>query len=940
MYKSLLIAYLFLLNFSVKSQNADFFFKSANNLYCNPSVIQFTQACSGTPKGFAWNFGNGTTSNQANPLITFPNAGTFKVRLIAIYEQYAVDVTKTITVNPSITASINYDRGYICKPGVINFTGSSDGNIGLYTWDFGDGSGSVTTSSKNIVHNYLSFGDFGITVKATDVTGCFAIANTSIKVQKTIIQGSLSPISGCIPANVSFTSSVDIPANSSVANYAWNFNDGSPTVSTTTNTTNHTYTVTGKYSPSVIITTNEGCTNSFIFDSVAFGTPPVNLIAYAANTIICGSENAVLFSKAPKANSYYWDFGDGTNATVKDTTTQHKFGTLGIKNITVTPLFNECKGLSKSFQIKVIGVIANYTNSNTCSDKKTFSFINKSQGNLSTISWNFGDGSPLVDSSNVTHTFPSSGSFVTSLAITDNITGCSDLYSETIYTANPELVNPDLAICKNSKTNYTILNNYANPLALYTWDVLGDKVGPVNSPSISPIGNTFGYFNDMVVIDNGPQYCPDTSKLNHTILVRGPIINFNAPDTICFNSPYNVSNISKPFIPADIIRLWNWNFGSPGANDVNYQPQPYKFNSAGQYNVKLIGIDKNGCKDSIVKIVTVKPSPFLLVVPGFDTLCLGQTAKLIAFHNDPITWSPATLVSCNDCDTVIANPTSTTIFYVTATNNLSCSSTDSVSVKVYHPFTATAAPADAYICPNESVQLNVLPLNKKILWSPAAQLSSQNNYDPTASPFQTTTYTATLTDSAGCFTSKADIVVHVKRAPTVDAGPDKTYPYNSNYTLTPIYSNNISFYNWTPANFLSCSNCAFPDGVATLTTKYLIQVVSDSGCIAKDSVKIFVDCKNANILMPNAFTPNSDGRNDYYFPLTRGIKTILKFFIYNRDGKLVYQANNFPPNNKSFGWDGKLKGIDQSTSVFVYYVEALCDVGEKLSAKGSVVLIR
>ena len=939
MNKNLLIACFLLFTLSAKSQTADFNFISANNLYCNPSTIQFTQACSGTPKGFVWNFGNGTTSNQANPLITFPNAGTFKVRLIAIYEQYAVEVTKTVVINPSITVSINYDRGYICKPGAINFTASGSGNIAAYIWDFGDGT-STTSASKNISHNYLNFGDYVITVKATDVSGCFATATTAIKVHVPAISGSVSPISGCIPANVSFSASVDIPANSFVANYAWNFNDGSPIVSTATNSTNHNYTATGKYSPSVIITTNEGCTNSYIFDSIAFGTPPVNLVAYAAKTTICGSESAVLFSKAPKANRYYWDFGDGTTAKVLDTITQHKFGTLGVKNITVTPSFNGCKGLSTSFQINVIGVIATYNYLNTCSDKKTFSFSNTSQGNQSAISWNFGDGSPAVNSINATHTFPSQGSFVTSLTISDNITGCSDTYSETIYTADPIMINPDFAFCKNSNTNYSILNNYSNPSALYTWNVVGNKIGPGRSSSISTTGNTFGYFNDTVIIDNGPHYCTDTIKLNHTILVRGPIVDFNAPDTICFNSTYNVTNISKPYLPSDIIRMWNWNFGSPGANDNNYQPQPYKFNNAGQYNIKLIGIDKNGCKDSIVKTVTVKASPFLEVVPAFDTLCSGQTTKLIAFRNDPITWSPANLVSCQNCDTVIASPSVTTTFYATATNNLNCSSTDSVVIKVYTPFTASPTPADLYICPDESIQLDILPSNKKILWSPATKLSTQNNYSPMASPDQTTTYTASLTDSAGCFTSNADIVVHVKRAPIVNAGPDKVYPYNFNFTFTPTYSNNISLYTWTPSNFLSCNNCAIPDGVARVTTKYLIQVVSDSGCITKDSVKIFVECNNANILMPNAFTPNSDGHNDYYFPLTRGIKTILRFSIYNRNGKLVYEAKNFPPNNKSFGWDGKLKDMDQSTSVFVYYIEALCDVGEKLNAKGSVVLIR
>ena len=77
-----------------------------------------------------------------------------------------------------------------------------------------------------------------------------------------------------------------------------------------------------------------------------------------------------------------------------------------------------------------------------------------------------------------------------------------------------------------------------------------------------------------------------------------------------------------------------------------------------------------------------------------------------------------------------------------------------------------------------------------------------------------------------------------------------------------------------------------------------------------------------------------------FIHLTRGIKTIIRFSIYDRFGKLVYEARNFPPNDKIYGWNGRVSGADESTSVFVYYLEALCDVGEKLYKKGSVVLIK
>ena len=94
------------------------------------------------------------------------------------------------------------------------------------------------------------------------------------------------------------------------------------------------------------------------------------------------------------------------------------------------------------------------------------------------------------------------------------------------------------------------------------------------------------------------------------------------------------------------------------------------------------------------------------------------------------------------------------------------------------------------------------------------------------------------------------------------------------------------------------------------------------------------------MLLPNAFTPNNDNLNDIYYPLARGINLIVNFSIYNREGQLVYQNKNFPPNNKAFGWDGHIKGKPYSTAVFVYILQALCDSGELINKKGSFLLIK
>src|SRR5574340_319082 len=140
MNKILLFNFLFFSSLIGYSQTADFTFQSTNGLFCSPASIQFTSTVTGTPRGYLWNFGNGTISSQKNPVATYSNSGTYTVKLIVIYQRNTVTVSKTITINPSIKATIKYDRNYICQPGDINFTATSTGNIAVYEWNFGDGS--------------------------------------------------------------------------------------------------------------------------------------------------------------------------------------------------------------------------------------------------------------------------------------------------------------------------------------------------------------------------------------------------------------------------------------------------------------------------------------------------------------------------------------------------------------------------------------------------------------------------------------------------------------------------------------------------------------------------------------------------------------------------------------------------------------------------------
>lgn len=935
-----LLTLLFLSSFFiVNSQSVDFTYSTSDGLFCNPAIVDFTPSAPGSPTGYVWNFGNGTITNDMNPEVVFDKPGTYNVKLIVVYKNSAVAVTKPVVINPVVKASIQTDRNFICKPGGITFSATATGNMNTYTWDFGDSSGIVSGMENTVTHNFSQKQDYDVILKVVDSSGCYDTVSTKVTLADPTVKGSLSPGTGCIPASVTFNTAATIPPGSSIVSYNWNYGDGT-TTSAGANTSNHVYTATGNYTPSVMITTSEGCTGSYNYTGVAFGTPPTNQVASPRDTVICGSDSAVFFSKATLANSYIWNFGDGTSATVSDTIVKHKFKSLGVKNVSVTPAFNGCRGTTITFSIRVVGVIANYNYLNICTDKNTFNFTNRSLGNLSLIKWNFGDSSPIVETKDAVHTFAPSAVSVTSLVVLDSATMCSDTTTRVIYTATPTLANSDSSLCRNSTTTFSILNNYQNASATYTWNVTGNKTGPTKDTSYESHATTLGNFNNFVIINNGSGYCQDTIYLDHKILVRGPDLSFESSPAICFDSLFTVKNTSHAFIPADSIISWYWNFGA-GTNSYNvYQPEAISYNKHGTYDVKLIATDIRGCTDSLIKKVTINSLPFVQTIPSLDTLCEGAADTLIAFHNSKIEWSSANTLSCATCDTVLANPTVSTKYYVTATNVYGCTFKDSIMARVYPNFVVTPENRNLYICQQDTVVLKVEPSMEQIVWAPSTSLSSPSSYDPLAFPLETTTYTATLTDSVGCFSKSADITVHVKSLPTVDAGPDQTFPFNTAFSIHPDYSKNIVSYEWTPSTSLSCTSCAFPNGVTAQSQTYNIKVTSDSGCVAKDSISIFIECKESYILMPTAFTPNGDGLNDYYYPSARGIKTIVRFSIYDRFGKVVYEAKDFPPNDKTFGWDGKLKSEPESTSVFVYYIQALCDLGQTVYKKGSFVLIK
>jgi len=162
---------------------------------------------------------------------------------------------------------------------------------------------------------------------------------------------------------------------------------------------------------------------------------------------------------------------------------------------------------------------------------------------------------------------------------------------------------------------------------------------------------------------------------------------------------------------------------------------------------------------------------------------------------------------------------------------------------------------------------------------------------------------------------------------------DTVIPYGKEVQLQAVADTSVTSYQWTPSATLNNPSIADPVASPIANTLYQVSVLGSDGCSAKAAIEIKV---YKVWKMPNAFTPNGDGRNDIFgVPPSLQI-TVLNFSVYDRWGERVFSAAG-----STQGWDGRLNNKPQPAGVYVWqleYVDAL--TGKPVSASGTVMLVR
>ncbi|MBR9922987.1 MAG: gliding motility-associated C-terminal domain-containing protein [Bacteroidetes bacterium] len=203
-------------------------------------------------------------------------------------------------------------------------------------------------------------------------------------------------------------------------------------------------------------------------------------------------------------------------------------------------------------------------------------------------------------------------------------------------------------------------------------------------------------------------------------------------------------------------------------------------------------------------------------------------------------------------------------------------------------------------------------------------------------------YEFTIMDLNGCDWTTS-ITITAGNDLTVDLGPDLNLSLGDSATLQVqlnIPPDQLDTLWWTPVADPDCLDCLEVVVHPNQNTEYTVTITDLKGCMASDDILLRVDSE-VLVYFPNAFSPDGDGINDFFYPQSGGqIEQVNWLRIYDRWGNKVYEATDFSPNDPSFGWDGNFQGKPMNPAVFVFMAEVLTGNGSQKQVKGDLLLIR
>ncbi|MES2285828.1 MAG: PKD domain-containing protein [Bacteroidota bacterium] len=515
------------------------------------------------------------------------------------------------------------------------------------------------------------------------------------------------------------------------------------------------------------------------------------------------------------------------------------------------------------------------------------------------------------------------------------------------------------AVCKNAAApNITFIGASGTAPYTFSYTINGGANLTVTSNGdsavvLAPSASVGTFIYALVSVQDG-NTCSQVQAGNVTITIDPlPVANFGFED-ICLNQGmyfYDSSTVANGAVTA-----WSWDLGDSSPLDAAQNPV-YIYANAGNYNVTLISTTNNGCKDTISKSVVVHPLP--AVQFSITPISIGICDDSIVQFNDASTIVAPDILQSWTWNFGDGSPLLISQFVagghvyggigsynvqLTVVSDFGCSDSLSKSITINpNPvvnFTGSPASGCEPLCISFS-DSSSLAGGSNVHWTwdlgDGSPLSSSQNFEhcyTNDSVFAPNYFTITLTvtSDSGCVSTLSknnNITVYPNPQADFSVDPETTSVVDPVISIINL-STGANFWNWNfgDLNTSQVSNPT-PHRYAADVATYIIALTTTTqyGCVDTAYKTIVID-PDFVFYIPNSFTPNEDGVNDYFFGTGIGI---IKYdlWIFDRWGNMVFHGDEVPAANAK--WNGKANGgkTESQMDVYVWKV-ALTDVFSKV----------
>jgi gliding motility-associated-like protein len=810
-------------------------FNAVPTTVCAFSPVQFNDLSTGNPNQWLWNFGDGSTSNLQNPTHIFQDTGRFTIRLTAFNNRCPDSITRIayITVLPPIARFVNAVNCTINKQ-QVTFTDQSIGATS-WLWNFGDGN---TSTLQNPVHTYPALGVYTVTLTVFNGTCSHSLSRT-IRLLDALPDFSSSVRTACKRyESIQFINqSTEVP---NIVSYLWNFGDG--TTSTLENPV-HIYNNAGNYSVTLSVTDINNCVsiitkNNYIRINGPIAGFSIPQIQNCINTDISFSNTSTSDGINP-ITAVLWNMTPTVTINSNTNPFIYRYTTEGF--YVISQWITDAAGCRDTFRysIQILNPKANFLSDTLSCPGSVINFTNQSTGGTGsqTYNWVFSDGF-TANTTNTLHAFAATGNYTVTLFINEPI-GCRDSITKTIQINNPVAsftVNDSASICEPFEVNFTGTSTFVSSV---NWN-FGDGN---TSNSISPTNFyvTPGQYRAQLTVTS-PGGCMDST---FKIITMG-----RDTGTLSYNPLIGCAPLAVTFqTRTDIPLEYTWDYGD-GNTITNLDSNSTHQYLAGVYVPKVIIKDRQGCIGIINGLDTIVAFGSR---PNFGAdqflFCDSGTVQFTdsTFTLDVITGYQWNFGDGNTSSAI--NPvhrySSPGTYNVTLTINTITGCTNSITknafIKVVASPIASITGATSSCIP-ASFQLRGNWLNPDTSaitwrWNIDGQIFNVQNPPPINRASADTVFAELiLTNSSGCRDTVTDIAI-ARPLPIVSAGNDTTICLGSFATLNP---SGAASYTWSPATYLSCTNCTNPQSAATDNIQYTVTGTSSFGCNNSDNVIVRV----------------------------------------------------------------------------------------------------